>query len=119
MARLDPQTSVLGKSTQITGRISGEGGLRIEGTVRGDVSVTGPLELADGAHLEGNVGAESLEVRGTLEGDAATRGPILILSGAVVRGELKGSEISIEEGSRVAVRLNTEFELNWTPTARR
>jgi cytoskeletal protein CcmA (bactofilin family) len=119
MARHGSEISVLGPQTRVIGRISGEGALRIEGTVRGDVAVNGPAEVAEGASIEGNVSAESLEIGGTLLGDVSSQGPVAIRSGAVVRGELRGSEISIEPGSRVSVRLDTEFELDLGPGKRR
>lgn len=119
MARLSSEVSVLGPSTQVTGRVSGEGALRIEGRVRGDVQITGEAEIAPGASVEGNVAAASLDISGTLEGDVTARGAVAIRSGAAVRGDLRGSEVSIEPGSRVAVRLNTDFELDLGPAARR
>ena len=51
MTRLPHEISVVGTSTRITGRISGTGGLRIEGTVKGDVNVNGDTELAEGASV--------------------------------------------------------------------
>jgi len=119
MARLSTEGSVLGPSTRLTGRLSGEGGLRVEGAVKGDVSVSGPAEIAEGASVEGNLQAESLEVSGSLLGDAVTRGPIAVRAGAVVRGELRASEISIEPGSRVSVRLDTQLELDLGAARRR
>jgi cytoskeletal protein CcmA (bactofilin family) len=118
MARLNPESSVLGPSTRITGRISGDGALTIEGNLKGDLAITGPAEIAEGGSVEGNLKAETLEVMGSLLGDVVTPGPIAIRSSAVVRGELRGSEISIEPGARVSVRLDTQLELD-LGTARR
>lgn len=111
--------SILGPSTRVTGQVSGEGALRVEGQVRGDVSVTGDAEIAQGGSVEGNVTAASVDVGGTLLGDVHSSGPVAIRSSAVVRGELRGSEISIEPGSRVSVRLDTEFELDLGSPRRR
>jgi cytoskeletal protein CcmA (bactofilin family) len=86
--------------------------VRIEGTVRGDVLVGGTAELAEGGTIEGNVQAEGVDVSGSLQGDVSARGPIAIHGSAVVRGELKGSEVSIEPGARVSVRVQTDFELD-------
>ena len=41
MAAHSTDGSILGPATRVTGRVSGAGGLRVEGQVRGDVSVTG------------------------------------------------------------------------------
>lgn len=119
MARHSSDVSVLGPSTQVTGRITGDAALRVEGSVRGDIDVTGDAEIAPGASVEGNVSAASLDVGGSLIGDASVKGSLSIRSGAVVRGELRGSEISIEPGSRVSIRLDHEFELDFGPAAKR
>ncbi|MBX3184126.1 MAG: polymer-forming cytoskeletal protein [Polyangiaceae bacterium] len=113
MASVTSEPSVIGASTQLVGRVSGSGGLRLEGSLRGDVAISGPLEVTAAASLEGNVEAGELAVAGTLNGDARTSGPIRVQAGASVRGELSGSQVTIEPGASVAVRLGTEFELDW------
>jgi cytoskeletal protein CcmA (bactofilin family) len=80
--------------------------------VRGDVQLNGDAEIASGGSVEGNVQADAVDIAGSLQGDVNARGAIAIRSGAVVRGELKGSEVSIEPGSRISVRLETEIELD-------
>ena len=119
MARHSTDASILGPATRVTGRVSGTGGLRVEGQVRGDIDVTGDAEIADGGRVEGNLSASSLDVSGQLLGDVLVRGPVVIRSTAVVRGELRGAEISIEPGSRVSARLDTEFELDLGPLPKR
>ncbi|HEY6080309.1 MAG TPA: polymer-forming cytoskeletal protein [Polyangiaceae bacterium] len=119
MARLGSDTSVLGPSTRIVGRVTGKGVLRVEGSLQGDLDVSGDAEIALGGSVEGNVSARSLDVSGSLLGDAVIEGPVTIRSGATVRGELRGSEVSIEPGSRVSVKLETELELSLGPAPRR
>ncbi|MBK9001769.1 MAG: polymer-forming cytoskeletal protein [Myxococcales bacterium] len=111
MARHTSDTSVIGARSQLTGRVSGSGGLRVEGTLSGDVAVSGPVEIGSGASVEGDVSGAALEVAGRLRGDVSCQGPIIVRSGAEVRGNLKGSSVTIEPGSRVDVRLDTDFTL--------
>jgi cytoskeletal protein CcmA (bactofilin family) len=111
MARFTSEASVLGATTRLTGRVTGNGALRIEGAVTGGIEITGPAEIAVGATVEGNVRAESLEVAGTLQGDADSEGPIAVRAGAVARGQLRGSQVTIDPGSRVSVLLSTPFEV--------
>jgi cytoskeletal protein CcmA (bactofilin family) len=80
--------------------------------VRGEVQISGDADVAAGASLEGNVQASAVDIAGSLIGDVNANGAIAIHSGALVRGELKGSEVSIEPGARVSVRLDTEVELD-------
>jgi cytoskeletal protein CcmA (bactofilin family) len=111
--------SVLGPATRVTGRISGDGALRIEGAVKGDVNVHGETEIAEGGRLEGNLHGAALDIGGTLLGDAQAEGVIAVRAGAQVRGELRAAEVSIEAGARISVRLETEFELDFGAPQRR
>ncbi len=115
MPRPSFNVSVLGPSTTVTGRVSGDGALRVEGKLRGDIQISGEAEIASSGNVEGNVTAASLDISGTLLGDVVSSGLVAIRSGAVVRGALRGSEISIEPGSRVSVRLATDFDLDLDP----
>ncbi len=119
MPRHSPEISVVGASTRVTGRISGSGALRVEGSVKGDVNVSGEAEITEGGSLEGNLHCDAAEIAGSLLGDASARGAIAVRANAHVRGELRGSEVSIEAGARISVRLDTEFELDLAAPQRR
>jgi cytoskeletal protein CcmA (bactofilin family) len=107
------ELSVLGPSTRVTGRINGKGGLRIEGNVKGDVTITGPAVLGDGATIEGNLTAESLDLGGNIEGNVTTEGGIVVRANARLRGEVKSAGVAIEPGAKVSVRLNTPFDIEF------
>lgn len=119
MARHGVDESVLGAETRVTGRVHGQGAFRIEGSIEGDVSVTGPAEIAPGAAVQGDLVAESLQVSGRLIGNVVARGSIAVRSGAEVRGDVKAGSISIEPGSKVDVRVDTELTLDLTTSRRR
>lgn len=119
MPRHPHEISVVGKATRVTGRISGNGGLRIEGQVVGDVNVSGEAEIAEGGSVEGNLNGEALDIGGVLSGDARASSAIAVRGSARVQGELSAPEISIEAGARVSVRLETEFELDFGSAQRR
>jgi cytoskeletal protein CcmA (bactofilin family) len=105
------EISILGPSSRVTGRVSGKGGVRIEGKVVGSVGVTGPAEVAEGGNIEGDLNAESLDLGGNLVGNVTTTGAVVIRAGSLLHGEVKGAEVAIEPGARVSIRLDTPFEL--------
>ena len=76
--------STLGRGTRVRGRVSGEGALRIEGEVEGDVTVSGDLSIEDGGSVTGDIGAASLVIHGALKGDVDARGPVAVRAGANV-----------------------------------
>jgi len=106
------ELSILGPSSRVTGRVSGKGGIRIEGKLVGNIGVTGPAEVGEGASVEGDVSAESLDLGGNLVGNVTATGAVVIRAGSLLHGEVKGAEVAIEPGARVSIRLDTPFELN-------
>jgi cytoskeletal protein CcmA (bactofilin family) len=119
MARHSSEQSVLGAGSRVTGRVTGDGSVRVDGQLKGEIVVSGTADIGAGASVEGNVQAEAVDVSGTLLGDVSARGPVAVRSSALVRGELKGSEVSIEPGARVSVRIDTELELDLGAPRRR
>jgi cytoskeletal protein CcmA (bactofilin family) len=109
--RTDTLDAVIGRSTRIRGRISGDGDLVVDGTVEGDVSVRGDLTVGDGATLTSTVEANGVTVRGEVEGDIRARGAVRLEAGARVRGDVFGESFSLEEGAEFAGRVEAEFEL--------
>ncbi len=101
----------IGGGTRIVGRVTGEGNLFIEGRVEGEISVRGDLEIDPTGVVVSDIDARSVTVAGSLEGDVTATGPVAVRSGARVRGDLRGSEVTIEEGAQFAGRLDCEFSL--------
>jgi cytoskeletal protein CcmA (bactofilin family) len=117
MARATSSTShagsaVLGKGATIRGRIAGDGDLRVEGAISGDVAVKGDLLVTDGGEVVAeSVEARSVVVEGAIEGDISATSSVAIRASARVSGAIRGSSISIEEGATVSGRIDAEFDL--------
>ena len=86
---------MIGRSTRVRGRVTGEGDLRVEGQVEGDVSVKGALTIS--GELEGDIRAEG--------------GTVHLEAGSKVRGDITGESVSMDEGAEYVGNLNAEFEL--------
>jgi cytoskeletal protein CcmA (bactofilin family) len=116
MARASSSTShagsaVLGKGASIRGRIAGEGDLRVDGTISGDVALKGDLIVSDGAEVVADVQARAVVVEGAIEGDISATSSVAIRASARVSGAISGTSISIEEGANVSGRIDAQFDL--------
>jgi len=107
----DGGPSILGRGARVRGRIGGDGDLRVEGQIEGDVVVSGELSIEEGGAITGDVGAASVVVGGALRGDVDARGPVAVRATAEVEGNLSGSEVSLEEGASFHGRIDAEFDL--------
>jgi cytoskeletal protein CcmA (bactofilin family) len=103
--------AVIGRTTRVRGKVSGDGDLLIEGNVEGDISVRGDLTVAEGGRATSSVEAQAVTLRGELEGDVVASGVVRIETGARVRGDVKGESVAIDEGAEFVGRLDADFEL--------
>src|SRR6185369_6959541 len=86
--------AVVGKGANIRGRVTGDGDLRVEGSISGDVNLKGELTVADGAEVTADVQATSVVVEGSLEGDIGAGEAVAIRSSATVSGTIRGARIT-------------------------
>jgi cytoskeletal protein CcmA (bactofilin family) len=104
-------TAVIGRSTRVRGRVSGDGDLLVEGSIEGDIDVRGDLTISEGGRATSTVKAEAVTLRGELEGDVRASGVVRIEGSARVRGDMQGESVSLEEGAEFIGRLDMAFEL--------
>ncbi len=111
MAKGSVQRAMLGAGLQVRGRIRGDGDLCIEAVVEGDVTVSGALELSEGAKVNGAVEADSVVVAGALEGDVTARGAVAITATGRLSGNIAAGELTMEEGASFVGRVDVDFDL--------
>lgn len=93
--------------------LTGEGDLRILGTVEGDVSVRGDVTIAEGGAVRGDsLEAESVTIEGEVSADVSAEGAVIVHGGATVRGKGGSAKaLRIDEGASVSADLDCDFEL--------
>jgi cytoskeletal protein CcmA (bactofilin family) len=107
----DGREAVIGRTTRVRGRVSGDGSLLIEGNIEGDINVRGDLTIAEGGRATSTIDADAVTLRGELDGDVRARGVVRIEAGARVRGDVQGESVALEEGAEFVGRLDATFEL--------
>ncbi len=111
MAKVSNEAAVLGRGLKVRGRVRGDGDLRIEAEIEGDVTVTGALELGEGSVVKGGVSARSVAISGEVEGDVEAKGAVAIGATGALRGDVTAGELVLEEGGRFHGTLQADFDL--------
>jgi cytoskeletal protein CcmA (bactofilin family) len=97
--------SLVGASTRLEGNVVFQGGLRIDGNVRGDVVAgegsAGLLVIGENGRVDGNIVAAHLIVNGTVQGAITVSGIVELLPKAKVSGEVRYREVTIHRGALV------------------
>ncbi|XBQ15542.1 MAG: polymer-forming cytoskeletal protein [Oceanicaulis sp.] len=89
--------SILSADLTVTGSISSEGEVQLDGSVDGDVRAAN-LTIGEEATVKGEVVAETVTVRGRVEGSVRAR-QVQLASTARVEGDVIHASLSIESGA--------------------
>jgi cytoskeletal protein CcmA (bactofilin family) len=104
-------TSVLGDGINYTGKISGRGGVRIEGAFDGEIALNGLLVIGTTGRVTcEHVQATTVIVAGAVRGDISAQ-KIEIRSTGRVWGNVKTTAFSTEEGAFLRGQIQMEEEL--------
>jgi cytoskeletal protein CcmA (bactofilin family) len=89
----------IGEGTRITGDMSVEHDLRIEGSIKGAVSVGGTLVLSISGSIEGDVVSRSAALAGRLIGNIHVQEKLVLEEKSVLQGDIHARELVVQEGS--------------------
>jgi cytoskeletal protein CcmA (bactofilin family) len=89
----------IGEGTRITGDMSVEHDLRVEGSIKGAVSVGGTLVLSVTGSLEGDVVSRSAALAGRLIGNIHVQEKLVLEEKSVLQGDLHARELVVQEGA--------------------
>ncbi|MBI2568495.1 MAG: polymer-forming cytoskeletal protein [Candidatus Schekmanbacteria bacterium] len=97
--------SIIQKGLMITGEIKGEGDVRIEGEMDGDIVIQGSCTVAESGVVKGNVSGESVQVAGSLTGNTTATKSVEILGTGRISGDITVPNIAIADGASVNGRV--------------
>jgi len=101
--------SLIGATTRIEGNLFFSGGLRVDGTVRGNVAALpdqpGTLVLSEQARIEGEVQAAHVVINGTVNGPVHAAESLELQASCRVKGDVHYKSIEIVRGAVVEGRL--------------
>ena len=105
-------TSVMGEGTKYQGKLTGEGGVRIEGTFDGEIKLDGLLVVGTTGRVTcEDLRAKSVIVAGTVRGDI-TAHKVEIRASGRVWGNVTTITFATEEGAFLRGQIQMEEELD-------
>lgn len=95
----DPFTYIH-QGTEIQGDLIGKGRVRIHGTVRGNITVEGVLEIAEDGLVEGQlITADEVKIIGRVKANVEARVKVEIWQKGILEGDIRSVALDIEEGA--------------------
>ena len=93
-------TTFIGGNITIEGTLGGSDPVVVEGTVRGNVKLTGDLRIGTKGRVEATVHARSIIIEGRVEGDISADERVELVAGSNVDGNIKAPKIVVAEGAK-------------------
>lgn len=91
--------SIIGTDMVLEGNITAQESIRIEGTVKGDVSSEGTLVISPSGKITGNIKGSNIMVGGTIEGDMTSGGRIEVAASGKIIGNIRTKSLIIDENA--------------------
>ncbi|WP_317896535.1 bactofilin family protein [Aurantibacillus circumpalustris] len=91
--------NIIGKGTKIVGDISSAGDVRIDGTLTGNIIITGKLVLGQTGFIDGNITSVNAELEGEVKGIVNISETLSLKATAKVNGDIVTSKLMIEPGA--------------------
>ena len=97
-------TSVISAEVSITGKLTSEGAVHVDGRIDGAVACRA-LKVGTGGHLKGEIDCDEVTVEGQVDGNIRAR-QVYLGAGAQVRGDIEHSALDILPGAYFEGRVS-------------
>ncbi len=88
--------NLIGNGTSIIGDINSNGDVRIDGSLKGNITITGKLVVGQSGKIEGNVICQNADVSGEIHGKVTVGELLTLKASAKLLGDIITGKISIE-----------------------
>ncbi|MEY3229926.1 MAG: hypothetical protein RL689_13 [Planctomycetota bacterium] len=95
----DNNTTVLGSGAFFKGELTLKGPTQIFGTIEGQITSEGQVQIANGADCNARVEAATIIVDGDVDGDLIARERLQLTGKAVVKGDISAAALVVAEGA--------------------
>jgi cytoskeletal protein CcmA (bactofilin family) len=97
--------TIVGPHSSLNGDLNADGFTRIDGNVRGNLTVTGRVVIGESARMRGNISGTVITIGGVVRGNVLASERLIILSSALVLGDIITRRIQADEGCLVHGRV--------------
>lgn len=91
--------NLIGSGTKIVGDITSAGDVRIDGTLTGNISISGKFVLGPNGSVEGNITSTHADLSGEIKGTVNVTETLSLKSTAKINGDIITSKLMIEPGA--------------------
>ena len=91
----------IGPRDSLSGTLTVDGDVRIEGTVEGEIHATGDINIEAAAELRATLNGNNVSVRGSVTGDVTATARLSLGGSGNVTGDVRASRLQVDDGATV------------------
>ena len=111
LASSDRLETIIGKDTTVSGSISGEGIIRLDGKVLGEEVRHGEVIVGESGEINSDITAKQVTVAGLVKGNIQAEGKVEIVGTGKIIGNIRAANLVISEGAL----FQGSCDMNFTP----
>lgn len=90
--------TMIGSGVVVTGNLTSEGDILVDGTLTGDISAVGSVTVGINGVIKANIRADNVSVSGEVHGNITAEGEVAITESGQVRGNISAAGLAIASG---------------------
>ena len=90
--------TIIGAETQIVGVLQGNGPVRIDGNVDGEIIIDGDIIIGESAVIKAQVKGRNISVAGKMIGDVEATNKLEIMASGSVEGDVRVFTLQVADG---------------------
>lgn len=91
--------TLIGKNTVFEGAITGGGTIRVDGKLKGELSVSGNLTIGEEGSIFGNIKADNIHCAGIIDGNVEVSSQLHLTPSSRINGDIVVKNIIVDEGA--------------------
>jgi len=91
--------NLIGTGTIIEGNVTSSGDIRIDGTLKGNMTTKGKVIIGETGKLSGEIKCKNLDVEGSIEGKAFVTELLSLRNRSKILGDISTNKLAIEPGA--------------------
>lgn len=96
-----PRSTMIAVGATVAGTLRGEGVIQVEGTVEGEIDLSGAVIVTPTGLVKGPVTADVIRIAGRVEGVVCAREKLLLQKSGSLEGDMTTPALEVEEGGRL------------------
>lgn len=102
--------NLIGAGTSIIGDITSNGDIRIDGSLNGNLSITGKLVVGSTGKIIGNVTCQHADISGEINGRVTVENTLILKATSKITGDLIAMKLAIEPNAIFSGTCNMPSE---------